>query len=123
MITKASTMLIVENLAAAKQFYVDVLGLQISKEHPNRVYFLVGDHEVVMFQGDGPAIDYKHAYDASSTLIFTVDDLDKKMAELTSHGVRIVHDEVISQPWGRYCAFADPSGIVHEIFEPAESAK
>ena len=117
---KAMTMLVVTDLEISKQFYVNVMGLKIRAERPNQIHFMLGDHEIVMFQGDGPAIKSKHAYDANSTLLFTTTQLDEKISQLKAHGVEFVHQTPYQQAWGRYAAFKDPSGIVHELFELGE---
>ena len=114
-----STMLIVLDLEDSKQFYLNILGLKIKSEHSDRIYFSVGNHEIVMFQGEGPAINSKHASDANSTLIFSTNNLDEMITKFKSNGVEFVHETPISKGWGRYAAFKDPSGIVHEIFEPS----
>jgi hypothetical protein len=36
---------------------------------------------------------------------------------MKSQGVEFIHETPNAQPWGRYNAFKDPSGIVHEVFE------
>lgn len=120
-IRAASTMLVVEDLQLSKQFYVEVLGLELQAEYDNRMYFNIGGHPVVMFQGDGKAIASKHAYDANSTLVFTVDNLDESIAHLRNNGVVFVHEAPFNQVWGRYAAFKDPSGIVHEVYEASRA--
>ena len=114
-----STMLVVLDLEESRQFYINILGLKIKSEHSNRICFSVGNHEIVMFQGEGRAIKSKHASDANSTLIFYTNNLDKKITKFKSNGVEFVHETPINKDWGRYAAFKDPSGIVHEIFEPS----
>lgn len=116
-VEKVSTMLVVADLAVSKQFYVDVLGLTIQSEYPGRIYFTLGDHPIAMFQGEGPAVASEHADDANSTLIFSTKNLDEKIAQMKSQGVEFLDEEPNDQPWGRYLAFKDPSGIVHEVFE------
>lgn len=41
------------------------------------------------------------------------------MTALRQAGVRLLHGEPGENTAGRYAAFVDPFGIVHEIFEPA----
>ncbi len=113
-----STMLVVSNLKMAKQFYVNVLGLTLCSEHSDRMHLRVGGYEIVIFQGHGPAIESKHGSDANSTIIFTTKNLDRKVETLKLKGVKFLHDTPNINEWGRYCAFKDPSGIVHELFEP-----
>jgi predicted enzyme related to lactoylglutathione lyase len=112
-----STLLVVQDLQKSKLFYVNVLGLALISENERCLKLLAGSHEVLIFQGTLPAIDYEHGYNASSTLVFTVKNLDTKIKELKSHGVEFIHASPNQNDWGRYSAFKDPSGIVHEVFE------
>ena len=112
-----STLLVVKNLQESKLFYVNILGLDLVSESDSCIKLLAGSHEVLMFQGTLPAINYQHGYNSSSTLVFTVKNLDEKINELRNHGVEFIHDVPNQNDWGRYSAFKDPSGIVHELFE------
>ncbi|WP_252097536.1 VOC family protein [Pseudoalteromonas sp. NBT06-2] len=47
----------------------------------------------------------------------TINNLDEKIKQLKRKGVEFVHQAPNENQWGRYTAFKDPSGIVHEIFE------
>jgi len=115
-----STLLVVQNIEISKNFYVNVLGLDLVEEHNDCMKFKVGHHEVLMFQGSKQATLYEHGYSANSTLIFTVSDIDNKINQLKSKGVFFVHETPNQNRWGRYAAFKDPSGIVHELFESNE---
>jgi len=112
-----STLLIVSNLQESLQFYTKDLGLDLVEEHSDCIKLKAGGHEVIMFQGTMDSIQYSHGYNANSTLLFTVDDLDSKINQLKSQGVIFVHETPNQNRWGRYSAFKDPSGIVHELFE------
>ncbi|MBC3767137.1 VOC family protein [Neptunicella marina] len=112
-----STLLVVYNLQISKDFYVNVLGLEVIEEFAGGVKLNIGNHEVYMFQGGMESIEYEHGYNANSTLVFTVEDLDKQIEELKSKGVVFVHKSPNQNKWGRYAAFKDPSGIVHELME------
>ena len=70
-----------------------------------------------MFQSGMESIEYEHGYNANSTLVFTVQNLDEKIRNLKSKGVVFVHESPNQNRWGRYSAFKDPSGIVHEVME------
>lgn len=113
----ASTMLVVQNLEKAKDFYIKKLGLRVTSEQLDRVHLTIGSHEIVIFQGNGPAVNSKHEVDANSSLIFWTKDLDKKIEELKSQGVEFINETPATNSWGRYSVFKDPSGIVHELFE------
>ena len=112
-----STLLMVQNLQESKLFYINLLGLSLASESDQCVKMKAGKHDVFMFQGTLPAIDYQHGYNSSSTLVFTVKNLDEKINELKNQGVEFIHDSPNQNDWGRYSAFKDPSGIVHEVFE------
>ena len=112
-----STLLVVQNLHISKEFYVDVLGLDLIEEYDDCVKLKVGPHKVFMFQGTTGSIEYEHGYNAGSTLVFAVHNLDEKIIELKSKGVAFIHESPNKNRWGRYAAFADPSGIVHEVME------
>lgn len=43
--------------------------------------------------------------------------LDEKINALKSKGVEFIHEVPNENRWGRYAAFKDPSGIVHELME------
>jgi len=112
-----STLLVVHDLEISKDFYTNVLGLEIVEELEDCVKLKIGNHEVFMFQGGKDSIEYDHGYNANSTLVFSVQELDKKINELKSKGIVFVHDSPNENKWGRYAAFKDPSGIVHELME------
>lgn len=112
-----SSLLVVADLKQSLQFYTQVLNLELVEEHNDCLKLKAGTHEIILFQGDMRAIEYSHGYNANSTLLFTVEDLDKRIAELKSEGVVFIHDSPNQNRWGRYSAFKDPSGIVHELFE------
>jgi len=63
-----------------------------------------------------------HGEDASSTIVFAVEDIHKKMAQMRAQGVQFLHATPGSNELGQYAAFRDPAGIVHEIFQPAGSS-
>jgi len=112
-----STLLVVKNLTASKIFFVEVLGLELTEEHEDCIKLKAGQHVIILFQGDSESIEYNHGYNANSTLVFSVDDLDEKIEQLKSKGIVFVHQTPNQNRWGRYAAFKDPSGIVHELME------
>ena len=117
MMENPATLLVVQNLEVSKNFYLNILGLELVEEHDDCVKLKAGNHEVIMFQGTKQSELYDHGYNANSTLLFTVTDLDEKINQLKSEGVVFVHATPNQNRWGRYAAFKDPSGIVHELFE------
>jgi len=98
-------------------FFVNVLSFSIVENYPDCVKLKYGLQQVIMFQGTLDTVDYKHGFNANSTLLITVSNLDDKIQELKSKGVNFIHKTPNQNRWGRYSAFKDPSGIVHELFE------
>jgi len=112
-----STLLVVHDLVASRDFYVNILGLNLVEEHKDSLKLKIGSHNVFMFQGTMEATHYEHGYNSNSSLVLTVSHLDEKIDELKSKGVVFVHTSPNENRWGRYAAFKDPSGIVNELME------
>lgn len=112
-----STLLVVKNLKESIAFFVNVLSFTLVEQYPDCVKLQYGSQQVIMFQGNLESVDYKHGFNANSTLLITVSNLDNKIEELKSKGVCFIHKTPNENRWGRYSAFKDPSGIVHELFE------
>ncbi|SMD32456.1 Catechol 2,3-dioxygenase [Reichenbachiella faecimaris] len=112
-----STLLVVKNLEESLDFYVNTLGISLIEHHGDSAMLMAGRHKIVMFEGSAEAVEYKHGQQANSTLLFAVNDLDKKVNQLKSKNVVFVHQMPNQNRWGRYSAFRDPSGIVHELVE------
>jgi catechol 2,3-dioxygenase-like lactoylglutathione lyase family enzyme len=113
--------LFVEDLAAAKAFYLDVFGLPVQFEDPNSAVFMFGATAINL-------LDVGHADeliepapvaspDAGARLQFTlaVDDVDAMCDTLRSRGVEILNGPM-DRPWGiRTASFRDPGGHIWEI--------
>jgi len=112
-----STLLVVHELRVSRDFYVNVLGLDIVEEHDDCLKLKSGSHIVLMFQGTMEATSYEHGFNSNSSLVLTVSNLDEKIKELKSKGVVFIHKSPHENRWGRYAAFKDPSGIVNELME------
>ncbi len=112
-----SSLLVVQNLEESLEFYTKTLGLELVEKHSDCIKLNAGHHEIIMFQGTLESIGYSHGYNANSTLLFTVSDLEQEISKLKSKGVAFVHETPNQNRWGRYAAFKDPSGIIHELFE------
>ena len=112
-----STLLVVHDLFVSRDFYVDILGLNLVEEHEDSLKLKIGSHIVFMFQGTMEATNYDHGFNSNSSLVLTVSNLDEKIDELRLKGVVFVHKSPNENRWGRYAAFKDPSGIVNELME------
>ena len=113
--------LFVEDLDAAKQFYVEVFGLPVFYEDDNSAVFKFGDTLINLLKtGEAHALiePAKVASpDAGARIQFTigVDDVDAMCVELAKRGVKLLNGPM-DRPWGiRTASFTDPGGHIWEI--------
>jgi catechol 2,3-dioxygenase-like lactoylglutathione lyase family enzyme len=113
--------LFVEDVGAAKQFYLDVFGLPVHFEDNVSVVFNFGGTLVNLLTeseaGELIAPAALAVADAGARMQFTinVDDVDATCAELTKRGVQMLNGPM-DRPWGvRTAAFRDPSGHIWEV--------
>jgi catechol 2,3-dioxygenase-like lactoylglutathione lyase family enzyme len=113
--------LYVDDLAAAEQFYREVLGLAfVGRQDGRHVFFRCGDHMLLVFDPRGvgrqdsetPA----HGARGSSHIAFAVNaqDLDAWRRHLTRHQVAI--EKIVDWPQGgQSIYFRDPAGNSLEL--------
>lgn len=113
--------LFVEDLPAAKQFYLRVFGLPIDYEDANSAVFKFGNTLINLLkisEADELITPARVAgREAGSRFVFTiqVDDVDSMCAQLTAGGVELLNGPM-DRPWGiRTASFADPGGHIWEI--------
>jgi len=113
----AKIMLFVTDLDEARRFYAEVLGFEISSEAHDHLTFSGAGCEMVAFRCEkaGEVGDYAH--EARSVLVFSVQSIEEAFRDLRARGVRFLHSAPAENELGRYAAFVDPFGIVHEILE------
>ena len=119
----AALTLFVEDLEAAKRFYVEVFGLPVHWEDANSAVFVFGDTMVNLLDaGQAPGLVEPAAVagrDAGVRFQLTlgVDDVDAVADELRRRGVELLNGPM-DRPWGiRTASFRDPGGHVWEIAE------
>ena len=117
----AAITLFVEDLEAAKAFYVRVFGLPVFFEDPNSAVFKFGDTLINLLDAReapeliSPAPIGVPGAGARFQFTLEVDDVDAMCAELTSRGVELLNGPM-DRPWGiRTAAFVDPGGHIWEI--------
>jgi catechol 2,3-dioxygenase-like lactoylglutathione lyase family enzyme len=117
--TKAFSGFAVDDVAKARQFYGETLGLRTSEEHGLLTLHLAGDRPTLVYpKPDHTPADY-------TILNFPVDDIDKAVDELSQRGVRLERYEGFGQDErgvfrqeGPYIAwFKDPAGNVLSILQ------
>jgi catechol 2,3-dioxygenase-like lactoylglutathione lyase family enzyme len=113
--------LFVEDLDAAKQYYLKVFGLKVVFEDDASTVFKFGNMLVNLLKttAAGELIEPAKVAnrEAGSRFVFTidVDDVDAMCAELTSRGVELLNGPM-NRPWGvRTASFIDPGGHIWEI--------
>src|SRR3954451_12217923 len=113
--------LFVEDLAAAKAFYLEVFGLPVQFEDPNSAVFMFGPTAINLLDArEAPELIAPAAVaaaDAGSRAVFTlaVDDVDAMCETLRGRGVELVNGPM-DRPWGiRTASFRDPAGHIWEI--------
>jgi catechol 2,3-dioxygenase-like lactoylglutathione lyase family enzyme len=110
----------VNDLQAAKAFYGDTLGLDVSEEHGLLALHIAGGHDILVYPKPN------HAPASFTILNFPVDDIDNAVHELTARGVRLERYEGFEQD-DRGIArggdgppiawFTDPAGNILSVVE------
>jgi catechol 2,3-dioxygenase-like lactoylglutathione lyase family enzyme len=111
-------MIFVPDISEARQFYTDVMGFEVAAESETHLSFAGAGCEFVAYKCDKPAGVGDYANEARSVLVFEVPNIESALQKLQTHNVTILHSKPSENQNGRYVAFEDPFGIVHEIFEP-----
>ncbi len=113
--------LFVEDLDAARQFYLDVFGVPLVFEDDESVVFRFGGTLVNLLQAKAavelidPAPVGGADAGARFQLTIEVDDVDAVCAELAERGVQLLNGP-LDRPWGvRTASFRDPGGHIWEI--------
>jgi catechol 2,3-dioxygenase-like lactoylglutathione lyase family enzyme len=118
--TKAFSGFAVADIEAARAFYADTLGIEVTEEHGLLTLQLAG--------GERPTLIYPkpdHTPATYTILNFPVDDIDKAVDELVARGVAIERydgmpqdERGIMRAGGPYIAwFTDPAGNVLSVLE------
>src|SRR6478672_7830479 len=80
--TKAFSGFSVDDLAAAKAFYADTLGLEVEESPAGLTLKIAGGNGTLIYPKDN------HTPATYTILNFPVDDIDQAVDELTARGVR-----------------------------------
>jgi catechol 2,3-dioxygenase-like lactoylglutathione lyase family enzyme len=117
--TKAYSGFSVDDIAAAKRFYGETLGLDVSEDHGMLTLHIAGGGNILVY----PKPDH---IPASFTILnFPVDDIDQAVGELTKRGVRFERydgteqdERGIHREFGPPIAwFTDPAGNVLSVIQ------
>lgn len=113
--------LAVRDLAAARRFYEDVIGLEVdSTEGEEAVSYLAGETRVLVHRSE-------HAGTNQATAAtWSVEDMDGTVQALREHGVRFEHYQMEGMTLAgdvheaedmRVAWFKDPDGNIHALIE------
>jgi catechol 2,3-dioxygenase-like lactoylglutathione lyase family enzyme len=119
--TKAFSGFAVSDIEAAKRFYGDTLGIEVSEENGMLTLHLAGDRNTLVY----PKPDHVPA--TYTILNFPVDDIEATVDELTGKGVRFeryegtpmeTDEKGIFRRGGPLIAwFTDPAGNILSVLE------
>jgi len=110
----------VNDIAAAKAFYADTLGVTVSEQMGRLMLLLAGGGQVMIYARPD------HAPAAFTVLNFHVADIGQAVAELTRRGVTFEHypelktdaQGIVHDKRGPYIAwFKDPAGNIVSVLE------
>jgi catechol 2,3-dioxygenase-like lactoylglutathione lyase family enzyme len=117
--TKAYSGFSVDDIAAARAFYGETLGLKVSEENGMLALHIAGDRDILVYPKDN------HAPATYTVLNFPVDDIDAAVDELVRRGVRFeryegmdADEKGIFRGGGPLIAwFTDPAGNVLSVLQ------
>jgi catechol 2,3-dioxygenase-like lactoylglutathione lyase family enzyme len=118
--TKAFSGFSVDDVPAAKKFYGETLGLNVTEEHGILRLRIEGGAEIIVYP-KGEA----HVPASFTVLNFPVDDIDKAVDELTSRGVDLERYEgfgqdekgIFREEGPNIAWFKDPAGNVLSVLQ------
>lgn len=108
----------VGNLEKAIQFYTEVLGFKLSKKHyhpPVAVDLVHGGIRLVLHRAR--FINNVYPPNGRTQVAIQVQNIEEELAGLKKRGVELIHRKPLDFPLGKYAAFKDPFGNIHELVE------
>ena len=108
------------DLESARRFYGEVLGLNLVGTGESFLSFEGANFHLKVFSCEAPTQAERYSEEAGSSIAFSVSSLDAAVAQLTARGVRFLHSTPNEGTSGRYVAFVDPFGTVHELVQAHE---
>jgi catechol 2,3-dioxygenase-like lactoylglutathione lyase family enzyme len=117
--TKAFSGFSVNDIAAAKVFYADTLGLRVSEQNGMLTLHIAGDRDILVYPKPN------HTPATYTILNFPVEDIDRTVDELVGRGVTFERyegmgqdDRGINRAGGPPIAwFTDPAGNILSVLQ------
>lgn len=113
--------LLVDDLASARRFYEETVGLKVSLDAGVYVEFESGPSTLSLYRRDlmEQVAPQRQPHGPGAALIFQVDDVDAKVAELKGRGLTLETDPHDQEAWYlRVAHFRDPEGNLVELCAP-----
>lgn len=109
----------VSDMDQAIEWYCNILGFEVSKEHnyyPVAVDLIHQGIRLLLHKVVKPThIDYPNV--AQTLICIQTDDITASLNDFKNKGVELIHKTPLNFPAGKYAAFKDPFGNVHELVE------
>lgn len=112
-----SLLVFAPDLPAARSFYTQAFDLAARNETESHVELDGDGFRLIIFRCKAGSIPDGYSSRAGSSIAFRVTDLETEANRLRRLGATLLHAEPASGPVGRYIAFTDPFGTVHELVE------
>jgi catechol 2,3-dioxygenase-like lactoylglutathione lyase family enzyme len=112
--------LYVRDLAVAKDFYANTLGLEVIEEDSACVKFDVGTSILALNRADDYGVELPDRRDNSTDIVLLVDDAEAMRSALESRGVRFLPTDRYDV--GTIIDFYDPDGHWLTLYEPSDEA-
>lgn len=118
--TKAFSGFAVDDIAKARAFYGDTLGIRTSEEHGLLTLHLAGDRDTLVYPKPGGHVPAEY-----TILNFPVDDIDAAVDALAERGITFLRydgagqdEKGINRAGGPFIAwFTDPAGNVLSVLQ------
>jgi len=112
-----SVLVFAPDLDRARHFYEELLGLHLDRMDESYLLFQYTGFQLAVFLCELESTSDNYSRKAGSSIAFAVPDLDAAFSELSTKGVHFLHTAPNDGPIGRYMAFLNPFGTVHELVE------
>jgi catechol 2,3-dioxygenase-like lactoylglutathione lyase family enzyme len=121
---RASVRYVVDDVAAAVEFYTAHLGFELNTRAGSAFADVVRGPLRLLLSGPpssgARSTPGDHDHPGRNRVLLVVDDLDAEIARLSTAGLEF-SSEVVAGPGGRQILVADPADNLVELFEPAGS--
>ncbi|HKU68834.1 MAG TPA: VOC family protein [Candidatus Baltobacteraceae bacterium] len=113
-------MLVCADLARSRDFYRDVLGLRLKTDKsPNWIEFDLGNGSTLVLH---PKTELVAVRPGSLQLGFTVDNVDRFVADCASFNVPVFQDPY-DESFGRVAIIGDPDGYPIQVMSPSRKRR